>query len=253
MASDVGTGDSEVPTLLVAPADGTTAVTLEVRPPTGSPYPLTMTGGALQPIPNSTDQQQLWTATSPVVYSEPGRWVLHFASANTGEGVEDLEVYVAASPVAGGPTWTPGRSRVANYVPHRTLVRNTASTLTSADTFAWTFDSTTTPPGVSVDRLIADGVDWVTALITPLHAKSEKLAALLAALWAAIALERAWPDDDDSLQRANDMEKQLTSMLAALRQSNDDANNGTDNGFDIVYPYWAFPAADCRWDSATYW
>jgi hypothetical protein len=253
MASDVGAGDSEVATLVITPAGGDTSATLTVHPPTGAPYDVAATGGTLEPVPDSSDQQQTWTANEPVLYDQAGRWVLHWGVTGTGEGAEDYEVYVVASPVAGGPTWWPGRSRVAAYVPHRTLVRSTSSVLNSQDSYELSFGQDTRPTGLMVDRLIADGAAWVSALITPLHTKSEPLASVLVALWAAISVERSWPDDDDSLQRANDMEKQLNTMLAALKTSNDEANNGTDDGFDIVYPVWAFPAADPRYDSNCYW
>jgi hypothetical protein len=253
VATDVGVGDAEIAVLTVAPADGTTAATLTVYKPDGTSDTITASGGALEPIPDSSDTSQQWTADTPVLYDAAGKWVLRWTVTGTGESAEDLEVFVVASPVAGGPTWAPGRSRVAAYVPHRTLVRSLSTTLTSADSYAWTFDSTTTPPGTTVDRLIADGVAWVTALITPMNAKSEPLGALLAALFAAIAVERNWQHDDTSLQRANDMEKQLNTMLGALKVSNHEANNGTDDGFDLVYPQWSFPAADPRYDSNCYW
>lgn len=257
MASDVGVGDSETAYTDVAPADGTTAATLTVTAPDGTSTDYAATGGDLVAVDGTSpvEYSQRWTADTPVAYNAAGKWVLHWDVTGTGEGAEDLEVYVVASPVAGGPTWAPGRSRVANYVPHRTLVRSTASTVSSADGYLWSWDSTTTPPGVTVDRLIADGVAWITALITPMNVKSEPTAGILAALWAAIFIERSWPDDDDSLQRANDMEKQLNTMLAQLTASNDlaNANDGVEGGTYAVDVAYSFPAADCRWDSPNYW
>lgn len=253
MATDLGVGDTELPFLDVAPAAGDTVVTLAVNPPSGTPYDITMSAGPLVAIPDTspTEYTCRFTAATPVAYDQAGRWVLHYEVTGTGEGAEDFEQFVVASPVAGGPTWIPGRSRVAAYVPHRTLVRSTATTVTSADAYAWTFDSTTTPPGTTVDRLIMDGVAWVTAQVTPMHANSEPVAALLSALWAAIFIERAWQHDDSSLQRALDMERQLNSMLAGLVKSNDDANDG-DYGLDAA-AIWSFPPADTRYDSACYW
>jgi hypothetical protein len=255
VASDVGLGDSETPYLDVVPADSSTVATLELRTRVGV-TPIPVTGGPLVAIADSADFSQRWTAEAPVVYGEAGRSVLHWEVAGTGEREEDVEVYVVAAPVAGGPTWTPGRSRVANYVPHRTLALSTSSIIDSQDVYELTFDSTTRPTGIMVDRLIADGVDWITALITPLNTRSQAACALLAALWAAIAVERSWPNDDQSLQRANDMEKRLDLLLAGLKASNSDANDqdaGTGAfGVDIV-PVWQFPAADPRWDYAGYW
>jgi hypothetical protein len=255
--TDVGVGDPEVAFLTIAPADNSTTATLTVEKPDGTSSAVAVSGGTLTAIPDTSPVQysQRWTSDQSVVYDAPGRWVLHWAVTGTGQGTEDLEVYVVASPVAGGPTWLPGRSRVAAYVPHRTLARSVTSTIESADTYAWTFDSTTTPPGTTVDRLIMDGADWVTALVTPLNVKVQPLSALVCALWAAIAVERGWPDDDTSLQRANDMEKQLNTMLAQLKTANTAANttDGTDSSPPAVQPVWSFPCPDRRWDYPGYW
>lgn len=243
MSTDVGVGDAETVFIDVAPADVDTAVTLTVHAPDGTSTPVTVTGGDLEEIAGSspTAYTQRWTADTAVVYDQAGRWVLHWSVTGTGEGAEDLEVSVVASPVAGGPTWWPGISRVAAYVPHRTLVRSATTSIGSADEYAWTFDATTTPPATTVSRLIADGAAWVTALVTPMHTSSEPLAGLLAALWAAIFIERSWPQDDQALPRANDMERQLNTMLAQLIAANDKANGdddvaGGDYGIDVVWP-----------------
>jgi hypothetical protein len=257
MATDVGVGDAETPYLDVAPADAGTAVTLEARKPDGTASSVTMTGGDLAPIPGTTPVQysQRWTANTPVVYTQPGRWVLHYEVTGTGEGTEDLEVFVAASPTAGGPTWLPGRSRVANYVPHRTLVRSTASVVGSQDSYELTFDSSTIPTGVQVDRLIADGAAWVTARVAPLNVLSEPAASVIATLWAAAAVERGWPQDDSSLQRANDLEKRMDTLMAGLLVSNENANSdaGTADPATHVQPQWSFPAANPAYDSPWYW
>jgi hypothetical protein len=202
--TDVGVGDPEVAFLTIAPADNSTTATLTVEKPDGTSSAVAVSGGALTAIPDTSPVQysQRWTSDQSVVYDAPGRWVLHWTVTGTGQGTEDLEVYVVASPVAGGPTWLPGRSRVAAYLPHRTLARSVTSTIESADTYQFTFDSTTVPTGVVCDRLISDGADWVRALITPLNPKSEPLAALLAALWCAIAIERSWPDGEAAQHHA---------------------------------------------------
>lgn len=240
MASDLGMGDAELGTLTVSPADTDTTATLTVTAPDGTQTTPAVTGGALEDVTGSDDQQKTFTTDTPITYDQAGRWVLSWAVTGTGEGAEDLEVFVVASPTAGGPTWWPGRSRVAAYVPHRTLVRSVTSATASADEYTFTFDSTTTPPGTTVDRLIADGAAWVTALVTPLATTSEPLASVVASLWSAIAVERAWPQDDQALQRANDMEKQLNTLLAQLIAANDKANGsdddaGGDYGLDIAY------------------
>jgi hypothetical protein len=255
MASDAGVGDSEVPRLDVAPADGSTSVTLTVTAPDGTVTTPTMTGGDLVVIANTSpvEYSQRWTATSPVVYSAPGRWVLHYEVTGTGQGVEDLEVYVVASPVAGGPTWTPGRSRVANYVPHRTLSRSLTSTTEGQDVYEFTFDSNTVPTGLAVQRLIADGMAWVSARISPMAAATEPAASVIVSLYAAAAVERGWPQDDNSLQRANDLEKRMDLLLKDLVAANN-ASNGTDDyGLETASAVWSFPPADPRWDYPTYW
>jgi hypothetical protein len=253
MGSDVGTGDSEQPYLDVAPADNSTQVTLTVTAPGGAVTDVTMTGGPLTPIDGSTDQQQRWTAAAPVTYDRPGTWVLHFDVTGTGEGAEDLDVYVVSSPTAGGPTWLPGRSRVATYVPHRTLARSTTSTVTSADTYVFSFDSTTVPTGIQVDRLIADGAAWVAGRVGALNTTLDDMASVVVALYAAAAVERSWPSDDQSLQRANDMEKRMDAMFATLAAANEATTGTGDYGVNAVVPAWCFPPADPRWDYARYW
>jgi hypothetical protein len=239
--------------LVVAPADTDTAATLTLTAPDGTATSVPVSGGALEPISGSDDSQQTWTSDNPVVYSAARRWVLTWTVTGTGEGVEALEVYVVASPVAGGPTWLPGRSRVAAYVPRRTLVRSVSSTVESADQYAWTFDSTTTPTGLEVSRLIADGASWVKARVAPMAASSEELAGTVCAIYAAAMIERNWPEDDNALQRANDLERRLDAMLADLIAANN-ASNGTDDfGLEVVNPVYSFPVADPRYDDAHYW
>lgn len=251
MASDLGVGDAELAYVDVAPADADTVAVLTVYPPAGSSYTLTASGGELTPVDGSDDLQQRWTTDDPVVYTAPGRWVLHWDVTGTGEAVEDAEVYVVTSPVAGGPTWTPGRSRVATYIPHRTLQPSITSTVASQDQYEMSFGQNTIPSGIQVDRLIADGVAWVSARVSPMVASMYDLAAACSALYAAAMVERSWPDDDQSLQRANDLERRLDGLMKDLVAAND-LGNGSDYGLDIA-PVWTFPRSDCRWDSPNYW
>ena len=246
--TDVGVGDVEVPHLDVTPADNTTVAALTVHRPDGTTDTLTATGGALDPIPDSALFSQRWTANSPVVYDQPGRWVLHWTVTGTGAGTEDVEVYVVASPVAGGPAWLPGRSRVANYVPGRTLSID-------ASTHELTFSSTTRPTGLMVDRLIADAATRITGVVATVHPTLEAQAAVLTAMWAAASVERGFPDDEQnqlSLQRANDLEKRADLMLAELITANESLT-GTQPYPIAAAARWSFPPADCRWDNANYW
>jgi hypothetical protein len=256
VGSDLGQGDRDIPYIIVQPADADTVATLTVRRPDGTSTAVPVTGGALTAVPGSSpvEYSQRWEATDSIEYDQPARWVLHWDVEGTGEGDEDVEVWVVASPTAGGPTWTPGRSRVANYLPHRTLVRDLSTTTGSQDVLLMSWDSTTTPTGVQVDRLIADGVAYIGSRLAPVHSTSEAAAGVLVCLYTAAMIERSWPADDQSLQRANDLEKRLDVMLKDLVKANTDANTEDDVTYPtVVQPYWSFPAADPRYDDARYW
>ena len=155
-----------------------------------------------------------------------------------------MPVPAGGAPDVPPPTWAPDRSRVANYVPHRTLSRSLESTTASSDKYQFMFDATTTPTGVAVDRLVADGVAWVAARANPLNARLEDAAGVIAALYGAAAVERGWPSDDSSLQRANDLEKRMDALLADLVAANTDANTqdqgAGDYAIDVV-PMYTFP------------
>jgi hypothetical protein len=150
------------------------------------------------------------------------------------------------------PDWAPTVTQVAVYVPKRTLVRPDESTVESDDTYQFTFDTTTMPTSAQVLQLIADGCAWVTARVSPLATSSENAARVCAALYAAAAVERGWPEDDNALQRANDLEKRLDALLTDLIDANNSSNGTGSYGLDIV-PQWSFPPADCRWDSPSFW
>ncbi|GAA0494785.1 hypothetical protein Ade02nite_19730 [Paractinoplanes deccanensis] len=251
--SDVAVGDIERAFLEVTPADLTTAVTLTARPPAGLPFAVTVTAGPLETVPGGSDQRRRWTS-DPITYSAPGRWVLHWEITGIGEGAEDAETYVVPSPVAGGPTWLPGRSRVANYVTHRTLARNPAAIVNSQAQYVLTFDSTTTPTGIQADAIIADMGSWVAMRVAPLPAAMHDVARTVTALAAAAAIERQFKADEDSLQRANDMERRMEALLADLVDAANTSNGTDDYGVDVAHlPVYSFPPADCRWDSPSYW
>ena len=117
------------------------------------------------------------------------------------------------------------------------------STISSQDTYAFTFDSTTVPTGLVVSRLIADGVAWVQSRVYPMAAGSTDAAAVCVALYAAAMIERTWPDDDQSLQRALDLERRLDQMLGDLVRANAAANTGTITGQPPA-PQYKFPFPD---------
>lgn len=143
------------------------------------------------------------------------------------------------------PEWWPTRDKVADYVPHRTLARQESNTTEGEDVYQLTFDADTRPNGATVDRLIGDGIAYVAGRVTPLHESSQATAAVVATLYAAAAVERGWPHDDQSLQRANDMEKRMTDMLAGLIAANDRANqdDGTTPDPAKLLPVYSFPRA----------
>lgn len=151
------------------------------------------------------------------------------------------------------PTWAPALYNVADYVPHRTLAEDVATNTAGEDVYRLTFDSTTRPTGDAVTRLIADGVSWVTGRVTPLNTLSEGTARVLTTLYTAAAIERGWPADDSSLERARDLEKRMDLLMADLIASNNAANETGDFGLDIGVPYWSFPPADVRYDDSTCW
>lgn len=151
------------------------------------------------------------------------------------------------------PPWAPELFGVADYVPHRTLAKDVATNTAGEDVYRLTFDNTTRPTGDSVSRLIADGVSWVTGRVSPLNTLSEGTARVLATLYTAAMIERGWPADDSSLERARDFEKRMDQMMADLIASNDAANGTDDYGLEIAVPYWSFPPADGRYDNAGYW
>lgn len=152
------------------------------------------------------------------------------------------------------PDWAPSLVQVAVYVPHRTLAVDAATNTAGEDVYRSTFDTTTRPTSDQVSRLVADGTSWVTARLVPLNTASEPAAAVCAALYAAAAVERGWPDDAQALQRANDLEKRLDTLVSALAASNADANDADSVDYPpTALPVWSFPAADSRWDDPTYW
>jgi hypothetical protein len=235
VATDVGLGDIEVHFLDVEPGDGTTAGTLTVHPPTGDAFTVPVTAGT------PTDGVVRLTA-GPVTYDQGNRWVLHWKVTGTGASEEDAEVYVVATPVAGGPTWTPGRSRVANYIPSRTLARNPATYKASGDSYALTFDSTTRPNGVQVDRLIADAVAWLG--VANLAASLYDKAAACCAIWAAAAVERGWPDGDESLRRAEQLQELAEKMRAEIIAANTaETGENPQNPGSTLLPIYSFPAS----------
>ncbi|MET8278274.1 hypothetical protein [Micromonospora sp. NPDC005174] len=158
---------------------------------------------------------------------------------------------VGGLPSREAPEWAPLRENVADYVPHRTLARRESTTTAGEDVYYLTFDSDTRPTGWAVDRLIGDGIAYITGQVSPLHVSLQATAAVIATLYAAAAVERSWPNDDQSLQRANDMEKRMADMLVALVSANDRANggDGEPGDADKLMLAYSFPAPVAWGDS----
>lgn len=153
------------------------------------------------------------------------------------------------------PSWTPTGPEVAAYVPHRTLTRAEDSTGESGDTYQLDFGPTTRPTGVQAGALIERAGALVGSRVAPMHVSSQAPAKTVAAMLAAAWVERGWPQDDSSLQRANDLEKTALGLLADLVASNDTAWQGDQDPGTLdqpVGPAWSFPPPDPRYDDPAY-
>jgi len=232
--SDLGVGDVEVPWLDVTPADATTAATLVATRPDDSTIPIA-TGA-----PGAVDGKRRFTAAEAITYNQPGWWVLTWTVTGTGASSETQRKLVVASPVAGGPTWTPGRSRVANYVPARTQVHGQSGVVL-------TFDSTTRPTGIQVDRLIADGVSWVVSRCGTIHSSLTDLASAVAAVYAAAMVEQGFPEREavtreNAIDTAAQLWRQARQMLDDLSAANTAATgtSPTDPNSALL-PRFSFP------------
>lgn len=238
MATDAGVGDVEFPRLTVQPYDTDTQLSLTITAPDGTQT----TPGTVVESTDTVAGSRTWRA-DPVTYTQPGRWVELWTVTGTGAGTEPLEVYVVPVPTAGGPTWTPGRTRVATYVPGRTLVPSEAG----ANVAQQTFDSSTRPTGVQVDRLIADAVAWVLTLTGEIHASLFEMAAATAAVWSAAMVEQGYPDREAAVKQtsvdiASDLLKQAVSMREDLARANAAANGSNPtNPNSALLPLWSFP------------
>jgi hypothetical protein len=136
-----------------------------------------------------------------------------------------------------GVPWAPSLSHVAAYVPARTLARD-------SETHELTFNSETLPTGVQVQQLVVDAVAWVQARTGPtIDVSLYDQAKACAAIWAAAAVERGFPDEEDeSLRRAKDLQALVEQMREDLARANE-AISGVDptDPADLVLPLWSMP------------
>ena len=236
MASDLTVGDSDIPTLDVAPADGTTAATLVLRKPDGSSTPVTVTADVLVPIPGTSPTQysQRWTATAPVVYDQPKKSVLHWEVTGTGQGVEDIEVWVATAPTAGGVTWAPSLAQVAAHVPWLTISLSEPG----SQTYETTFTGDTSPDPTVAGRHISDAVNLVTPLVTVMPDLLDDLAGTVAALYAAASLAAAYARTADDAARAATLLARATTAFKQLEEAAEQAGVAVEDDEPIlIAPY----------------
>jgi hypothetical protein len=242
--SDLGVGDSEIASLTVTPAGTDTQAVLTVHSPTGSSTPVPVTAGALTPGPGAT-QQQTWVSDNPIVYTAAGRWVLSWTVTGTGEGAEDVEVWVSPRPAPGGPTWAPGLSRVAQYIPRLTVDTQTPS----ADELG-TFTTVTNPTDVAAQHHIDDAVAGVLAVCPTVPAGLEPLARTVAALRAAASIQRAYSNTAlgmDTLSIAAALDARADTDLKRLQAAIDDLVSGDDDEPLLIAPIWTSSSTYGRW------
>lgn len=242
--------DFVTPYLDVSPYDETTAVTLEVRPPSPA---VPFDAGTCTPTLVTVDIDgvstlvQRWTAP-PIATGAPyGWWVLGWSVTGTGTDAPEDSFYVEPPPEPGGPTWAPTRSRVAAYVPSRPLVPTPDGR--NVDLGTWTDD--TRPTGRQADDLIRDAVNWVLAATGELDSTLYQTANAVAALRAAAFIELGYPERQNAEKAtanttSDRLFKQADAGLADLVAANK-AKTGSDGddpdaAFEIA-PMWSFPAA----------
>ncbi len=248
--------DYVTPFLDVYPYDGTTTVSLEVRPPSPA---AAFSAGPCTPSLVTADVAgvstlvQRWTAPAVATGSPYGWWVLAWSVSGTGASAPEELVYVEPPPEPGGPTWAPTRTRVAAYVPSRPLVPTPDGR--NIDLGTWTDD--TRPSGGQVDVIIRDAVNWVSDATGTLDLTLYQSANACAAIRAAAFIELGYPERNDPMKStanttSDRLFKQADQMLAALVARNK-AITGADGddpeaAFEIV-PLWSFPNAPAWGDS----
>jgi hypothetical protein len=112
--------------------------------------------------------------------------------------------------------WRPDRWRVANYVPGRTLV----AAVDGYGNALNTFDDTTHPTGTQVDGLITDACAWVAVKTGVVDPSLYDMASATAAVYAASAVERGYPDANSDTNTAGQLWQQAQSMRADLAAAN---------------------------------
>jgi hypothetical protein len=233
--SDLSVGDVDILYLDVTPAAGDTAGALTVNRPDGTSAVVPVTPG---PVTGDPAVRRL--TADAVTFTMAGRWVFSWTVTGTGVGAEDIEVWVAAPPIAGGPTWTPGLSRVAAYIPRLTVDQTAPGSAVELGTF----DGRTNPTGEIAQRHINDAVAEVAALAGTVPAGFDLLAAAIAARRAAATILRAYGDDragQDTIAVAAALDARADADLTRLRAAIDALEPDDPDEFSIA-PVYTFPA-----------
>lgn len=122
------------------------------------------------------------------------------------------------------PDWAPAPTRVAEYVPARTLVAAT-------NTYAGTFTAATRPTATQVADLINGACAWVLVRTGAVDASLADMAAATAAVYAAASVERGYPDRAADVDTAGQLYQQALAMRDDL-----DAANRAVTGTDTTDP-----------------
>ncbi|MEU4558527.1 hypothetical protein AB0F72_09055 [Actinoplanes sp. NPDC023936] len=236
--SDLGVGDIDVPYLDVSPAAGDTAGTATLHRPDGTSAPLAVTAGVVSTDPVTGVASRRLTS-EPITFTQAGKWVLSWTATGTGAGAEDAVFWVTPRPAAGGPTWTPGLSRVAAYIPRLTVDQTTPGSATERGTF----DDHTNPTGQVAQRHIDDAVAEVAALAGTVPDALHALASAIAARRAAASILRAYGDDrsgQNALAFAAALDARADTDLTRLQT--EIAEDEEPYGIDVA-PAYSFPPA----------
>lgn len=134
------------------------------------------------------------------------------------------------------PDWAPDLTRVANYVPSRTLrVDDTTGTPLQV------FTVDTRPSAAEVTGLIEDAVAWVVSKASAtigvsLFDSARAAAAIRTAGW----VEVTWPIRPDDINTGQTLLTQADAMLTALAARNDVLIGENPEVFEVL-PVWSFP------------
>jgi hypothetical protein len=222
--------------------DGTTVTGIDVYRPDGT----AIADPTITPVVGSNREfTAKWYGTNDgtagaAVDAADGDWVAVWKVTGTGEGTQAKVYNVRELPTASNtrPTWAPALADVADYIPTRTLDTSTPGSTTQLGTFT----GATTPTDEQVQRLVDGAVASVQAVVGTFVATSAPLARTVAALRAAAAIERAYPDRDAQVNTAEELDARADAELRRLVASSKAAKRGGVRSVVLVcdtssYPY----------------